>query len=333
VALERQFGLTNGERGADSTDAVNVWGYRLINLSRENVRALVTHPDAIDTNDIDRATFTVPPQPPRSDHQFLGVEYAAWLQFPGMLLLVVTALLVWAVAFILPAVLATSRGSNAIASLDSALAEPFYKFALPYVVFIIPFALWSARPMLSPLGMAPMPPAGRAQTPDALIEQISCVTTPRMPARFAEEEIILPERTVCPPNRAVIEWVRTQVPVEAVFAVDRWTPYPPQLFMSQQAVVFPTLDASFIREDALFGKYYRLFEERVRRYRAQPFFNAVETPGERSAFVKTLGVTHVLLSPVHYGELRPVLDSLPEQFALRYDDAQWAVYEAIRNGN
>lgn len=333
VALERQFGLTNGERGGDSSDEVNVWGYRLIDLSRENVRALVTHPDAIDTNDIDRATFTVPPQPPRADHQFLGVEYAAWLQFPGMLLLVVTAVLVWAVAFIVPAALATSRGSNAIASLEKALNEPFYRFAVPYVVFIIPFALWSARPMLSPLGLSPMPPAGRAHTPDALIEQISCVTTPRMPARFAEEEIILPERTVCPPNRAVIEWVRTQVPVEAVFAVDRWTPYPPQLLMPQQAVVFPTLDASFIREDALFGGYYRVFEERVRRYRAQPFFNAVETPDERSAFVKTLGVTHVLLSPVHYGELRPVLDSLPEQFALRYDNAQWAVYEAIRNTN
>jgi hypothetical protein len=187
--------------------------------------------------------------------------------------------------------------------------------------------------MLSPLGMAPMPPAGRADTPDALITQIPCVTTPRMPARFAEEEIILPERTTCPPNRDVIEWVRTQVPVEAVFAVDRWMPYPPQLFMSQQAVVFPTLDASFIREDALFRDYYRVFEERVRHYRAQPFFNAVETTGERSAFVKTLGVTHVILSPVHYGELRPVLDSLPEQFALRYDNEQWAVYEAIRNTN
>ncbi len=184
------------------------------------------------------------------DHQFLGVEYVAWLQFPGMLLLVVTAVLVWAVAFIVPAALATSRASSAIASLDRALNAPFYRFALPYALFIIPFALWSARPMLSPLGMAPMPPAGRADTPDTLITQISCVTTPRMPARFAEEEIILPERTTCPPNRDVIEWVRTQVPVEAVFAVDRWTPYPPQLFMPQQAVVFPTLDASFIREDA-----------------------------------------------------------------------------------
>jgi hypothetical protein len=115
--------------------------------------------------------------------------------------------------------------------------------------------------------------------------------------------------------------------------VDRWTPYPPQVFMPQQAVVFPTLDASFIREDAFFRDYYRVFEERVRRYHVQPFFNAVETPTERATFVKTLGVTHVLVSPVHYGELHPVLDGLPEQFALRYNHAQWAVYEAIRNAN
>jgi hypothetical protein len=332
-SLERRFGLTGGEPTSSSSDEVNVWGYHLTDLSQANVRALVTHPDVVDTNDIDRATYTVPPQAPRTDHPFLGVEYATWLQYPGMPLLVATAALVWAIAIVLPAGLATNRGSTAVASLGIALNEPFYKFALSFVLLVVPFALWSARPTLSPLAMTPMPPAGRADTPSALFAQTPCVTIPRMPARFAEEEVVLPERTICPPDPAVIEWVQTHVPVEAVFAVDRWTPYPPQVFMPQQAVVFPTVDASFIREDALFRDYYRVFEERVRRYRAQPFFNAVETPAERSAFVKTLGVTHVLVSPVHYSQLRPVLDDLHEQFALRYDHAQWAVYEAIQNGN
>ena len=329
MELERRFGLTAGERASGSNDEVNVWGYHLTDLSQENVRALVMHPDVVDTNDIDRATYTVPLQAPRTDHQFLGVEHVAWLQYPGMLLLVTTAVLVWAIAIVLPVGLATDRGSTAIASLGIALNEPFYRFALPFALFVVPFALWSARPTLSPLTMTPMPPAGRADTPSSLFAQTPCVTTPRMPARFAEEEVVLPERTVCPPDPAVIEWVQTHVPVEAVFAVDRWTSYPPQVFMPQQAVLFPTLDASFIREDALFPDYYRVFEERVRRYRAQPFFNALETPAERAAFVKTLGVTHVLVSPAHYDELRPVLDGLPEQFALRYDRAQWAVYEVI----
>jgi hypothetical protein len=328
--LERQFGLTNGERGGGASDEVNVWGYRLSDLSSENVKALVTHPDVVDTNDIDRVRFTVPLQPPRTDHQFLGVEHVAWLQYPGSLLLIVTAFLIWVTAIVVPPMLVAGKGGSA-GPLDRALSQPFYKWALPYAVFIIPFALWSARPTLSPLSLTPMAPAGLAQTPESLFAQIPCVTTPPMPARFAEEEVVLPERTTCPPDRAVVEWVQRQLPVDTVFAVDRWTAYPPQVFMAQQAVVFPTLDASFIREDSLFGDYYRVFQERVRRYRAQPFFNTLETPAERTAFVKALGVTHVLVSPADYSELRPVLDGLPEQFALRYQHAQWAVYEAIGN--
>jgi hypothetical protein len=103
--------------------------------------------------------------------------------------------------------------------------------------------------------------------------------------------------------------------------------------MAQQAVVFPTLDSSFLNEDLLFRGYYRIFHERMRKYRVQPFFNSVETPDERAAFVRALGVTHVLVGPAHHDELRPVLDALPRQFALRYDNAQWAVYEAARAAN
>ena len=104
-----------------------------------------------------------------------------------------------------------------------------------------------------------------------------------------------------------MRWLRTNVPVEAVFAVDRWPPYPPQIFMAQQAVLFPTRDASFLNEDALFRSYFRFFDERIRRYQVEPFFNSVETPDERAEFVEALGVTHILVSPVHYDELRPVL--------------------------
>jgi hypothetical protein len=328
-ALERQFGLTNGERTANYSAEVNVWGYRLSDLSTENVKSLVTHPEVVDTNDIDRSTSTVPLQPPRVDHPFLGVEHTAWLQYPGRLLLVATGVLAWILAIVVPMLLAARPLTGAPASFNAALSQPFYRRALPYMLFLVPFAVWSARPSLSPFALTPMPPAGRAATPQALLAQIPCVDLPRMPARFAEEEVILPERTSCPPDPPLVAWARTHVPVDGVFAVDRWTVYPPQVFMPQQAVVFPTIDASFLQEDSLFRNYYRVFEERVRRYRTQPFFNAVETPAERAAFVKALGVTHVLVSPAHYRELRPVLDSLSQQFALRYDYAQWAIYEVI----
>ena len=328
MALEQAFSLKQPERKTDAAANENTWNYRLSDVSVENVRGIVTHQNVADTHFIDRSTFEVEPQPPQGDHQALGVVYATWLQYPGTILIIGTAVLVWAIAFLGPALVAATTGSGTAAALLSSMQTPFHRYALPFVLLVIPFAFWSARPTLSPLSLAPMPPAGRADTPRAMFEQIPCVTTPPMPARFAEEDVVLPERTTCPPDYSVIEWVTANLPVDAVFAVDRWTRYPPQVFVPQQAVMFPTLEASFIDEDRLFSDYYRLFGERMSRHRVQPFFNAVETPEERAEFVRALGVTHVLVSPVHYDELRPVLDRLPGQYALKYDHARWAVYEA-----
>jgi len=329
IALEQAFSLQQAERKTDAGADENTWNYRLSNVSADNVRGIVTHGAVVDTHFIDRSTFEVDAQPPPGDHQALGVVYATWLQYPGTILLLCTALLIWVVAFLVPALIAATTDGPAAGSFWAAMGAPFHRYAVPFALLLIPFAFWSARPTLSPLDLAPMPPAGRAATPRGMLAQIPCVTTPPMPARFAEEDVVLPERTTCPPDPPVIAWVEANVPVEAVFAVDRWTPYPPQVFMPQQGTVFPTLDASFIHEESLFRDYYRIFGDRMRRYRVQPFFNAVETAEERAELVRALGVTHVLVSPVHYNELRPVLDALPERYRLQYDHAGWAVYEAL----
>lgn len=70
------------------------------------------------------------------------------------------------------------------------------------------------------------------------------------------------------------------------------------MFMAQQAAVFPTLNSSFINEDALFREYYRFLDESTKRY--------------RTASMKALGVTHILVSPVHCEELHAVPGALPE---------------------
>lgn len=323
VALEQSFSLRQPERKADAAADQNIWNYRLSDLSVDNVRRIVTHPNVVDTHFIDRSTFQVEAQPPPGDHQPFGVIYATWLQYPSLVLAAMTAVGIWLLAFVAPAMVAP----HAHHALSDSLRAPFWRHGVSFALLLIPFAAWSARPTLSPLSLAPMPPAGRAATPRAMFEQIQCVTVPAMPARFAEEQAEVPAHTSCPPDYATIEWVRQNVPVEAVFAVDRWTPFPPQLFMAQQGVVFPTLDASFIHEDSLFRDYYRLFADRMRQHRLQPFFNVAETPEQRSEFVRLLGVTHILVGPGHYDELRPVLDNLPNQYARRYDSGRWAVYQ------
>ena len=55
--------------------------------------------DVVDTHFINRSTFKVEAQPPPGDHQALGVVYATWLQYPGTILLIGTALAMWLLAF------------------------------------------------------------------------------------------------------------------------------------------------------------------------------------------------------------------------------------------
>lgn len=334
AALEQRFSLAGGQPTPDRTSDVNVWDYTLSDLSAENVAALVQHPDVVDTHHIDRSTFAVVPQSPPTDHPILGVERVAWLQYPDVSLLFATGVLIWALGLAVPVALATERGRAVSASVEAALREPFYRHALPFALFIIPFVLWSARPTLSPWGLAPVRPVGHVATPRALIDKMPCVTTRRMPVPFTEdilpgEDLLLPERTACAPDYEVIEWVRTHVPPDALFAIDGWNPYLPSVFMPQQVVAFPPVERSFVHEKELFKRYYELFDERVRKYRVQPFFNSIEAPAERTAFVERLGVTHVLVDPPYYDEMRTVLDALPQQFELQYSSGKWAVYDVL----
>ena len=52
-----------------------------------------------------------------------------------------------------------------------------------------------------------------------------------------------------------------------------------------------------------------------------------ETRQEREAFLRDLGVTHVLVNPRLYASIKPVFAADPDLFVSRYDDGQWALYE------
>jgi hypothetical protein len=334
--LEVVLSLGEGQRQPDRTSDENVWDYRVTDLSVDHIRSIVTHPDVVDTHFIERSTFEVESHPPLRDPP-LGMRYVRWTQYPGATLFAGTAIVIWGLGLVLPVALATARGRVAITRLQAALGAPFYRHALAFALFIVPFIFWTARPSASPLAAALAEPAGHWATPRAMIDGLPCVTLDRMEARFTErlfpdDPLILPERTVCPPDLSVIEWMQEELPVDAVLAIDRWDTYPSVMFSPQQVDIFPTLDASFVDEDRLFGQYYGFFYERMRKYRVQPFFNNLETPAERDAFVKALGVTHILVNPAHYDELGQVLDGLPTQFVRMYTNGRWAIYEVSAPG-
>ena len=103
-------------------------------------------------------------------------------------------------------------------------------------------------------------PAGPWDTPTGMIERLPCVTAAPVQARFTDDvfpddPVTLPERTICPPSVALVEWMRSELPVDAVIAIDRWHTYPAAMFSPQRVDIFPTLDASFAEEERLFGEY------------------------------------------------------------------------------
>ena len=332
AALERQFSLTDGEPNSNRTADVNVWNYALANTGAGNVRALVTHSRVVDTGGIERDTYVVPPQPPQQDDPYLAVQRIPLVQYPGRVLFLAAALFVWTIGFLVPVALASPKGQRVVAELEPLLARPFHTRIVSYACFMIPFALLTARPTLSPLSAAGAPGVA---TPSAMVAAMPCLRTDARPAPYSEdllagEAVMLPERTSCPPADTLVEWIRSHVPIDAVFAIDRWNPYLPSVFVPQQVVVYPQVEVTFENEDRLFAAYYRFYSERLRTSRVQPFFNAVETPVQRAAFVEALGVTHVLVDPAYYREMRAVLDGLPDEYALRFTGGEWAVYEVLR---
>ena len=330
ASLERTFSLRGGEPHSARTEEVNVWNYQLGDTSRDNIQALVTHRRVADTNDIDRASFTVAPQPPPTDNPFIAVERFAWLQYPGWTAYLAVAVLMWMLAFVVPALI-TLRNGPAAATSRAAMAGGFHHLAIPFAALLVPFALVTTRPTLSPLYTGDARP--RASTPRDLVAAIPCRTTPAVKAPFSEDilgtPLMLPMREACPPDAALIDWVRANVPVESVLAINRWNPHLPSMFLPQQVVVFSHVEEAFRNEPEFFAAYWTFYEARLRSRQVQPFFNGVESLAERDAFVKALGVTHVLVDPAYHDEMRGVLDPLTDRFRLRYSGARWAVYEVI----
>jgi hypothetical protein len=325
---------------------VNVWAYTLRDVSLPNVQAIVTHPDVVDTHHIDRLNFSAGVQAPPMDDPILGVSYLPAFQYPGWTLFVTAAIAAWLLALVLPHV----AGRFALTAQPSSPLDVFVRrsdqssgphsrsaglscrhAALALTAFVVPFGLWSARPTLSPLSLRPMPPFGIVSSPRSMMESLPCTTREQMAAPFTEYDrgkgpTVVKSVLSCAPPYVLMQWMEANVPVDAVLAVNRWNHHLPSMFMPQQVVAYPGFEPSFVNEERLFEGYYRFYHRSMRTFGVQPFFNAVESDAERFAFIRALGVTHVLVDPASYNEMRGVLSLRPDVFDLKYADGRWAVY-------
>jgi hypothetical protein len=318
VELEGRLSLVELQR----TDNPDTRVYDLRDVSRDNVRAIVQSAAVRDTFHINRTTFEVD-----------NAASRPWYGYPSRPLMIATAVGLWLCGFALPS--AIGSGSSAVArAMEMLSAAPMARSMGAFALLAVPvFILTSSRTLSPAIGGAVKPFNGTVATPAALIPRIDCTerydVQPPLADTYDGSSPTIPEVISCPPDQAVADWVRAHVPVNAVFAIDRWNAFMPTVFLPQQAVSFSGFDFSLPNEVEIYPAYVRWYRGVMQRRGVQPFFNDGETAEQRQAFVRELGVTHVLIDPPYYSTLRPVLDRLPQVFARRYDDGRWAVYEVL----
>jgi hypothetical protein len=151
-------------------------------------------------------------------------------------------------------------------------------------------------------------------------------SSPGTPAELLSSLPCLAEGRFCAPPRALIRYAHEMIPVDSVFAVDITDEYQSSLFMPQQMVAWSGT-AEGLLPRIVFARYFEQYDRAKAAYDEQPFFNGRESRTERLAFIRDLGVTHVLVNPRMHALMTGVLAADPDVFEPLYNDGRWALYE------
>lgn len=201
--------------------------------------------------------------------------------------------------------------SGATEDVPDWIERPRRQWALALALLVIPLAGATWIPRSAVIG----PPwSNRNPTPEHLLASLEC------PSRGG----------FCPPPAELIRLAHTHIPADAILAADLNDVYQPSLFMPQQMVMWTGAMAGIPDPETLFSRYYKHLDRARAASLDQPLFNAGETRNDRAAFVRDLGVTHVLVNPRLYATMKAVFDA-DDLFSPRYDDGQWALYEVNRS--
>ena len=170
-----------------------------------------------------------------------------------------------------------------------------------------------------------VPLIAATELPDSSLRRVSW-SSPGTPATLLSSLPCLAEGRFCAPPSALIRYAHEKIPVDSVFAVDIADEYQSSLFMPQQMVAWSGT-AEGLLPRIVFARYFEQYDRAKAAYDEQPFFNRRESRTERLAFIRDLGVTHVLVNPRMHGLMTGVLAADPDVFEPLYNDGRWALYE------
>jgi hypothetical protein len=251
-------------------------------------------------------------------------------------LLFLPALLLSATALFL---MRGARGDRWAAALRPASPRPIWKGI--FLLLLLFTAVASGEPHRSPLALhavttaiSPFPMTMPVfLTPRTMMDDLPCIRSEAgsLPVRHLDLTASLLQEPVvsCPPSYRLVRWAKGSLPPDAVLVANAWNVYAPSPYFPQH--VFSGLPArSGVDPKLIYPDYYQRFERAWRSRGVQPLFNDVESLEDRLAFLGPLGITHLVVDPMYYEQMRTTLGRWPETFRPIYDDGRWAVFAVVK---
>jgi len=149
-------------------------------------------------------------------------------------------------------------------------------------------------------------------------------------AALAKHEGVVFSATSEVPPESLVRWATNNMRADARLAVNTFSFYSPSTFLPFRTAALPlTQTLNFYYLADMMPEFLRQLDGSVAAKRPQPFFNGDDSYEERREFLSKLDVTHVVVDPMLYSDLKPKLQNLPQLLRPQYDDGRWAVYEVV----
>jgi len=217
----------------------------------------------------------------------------------------------------------------------------------PFIVLVGLLTLLTPIPKSSPLAVGVLHdgiaafsyPSNVPLTPKALVTGLRCVDAagadlPLLPVAGSPKSLKA-RYPSCPPSYALIRWSEATLGEDALVLADATGLYALSVFIPQHVLTglpwrsLPIAwGGAYVR--GLFPAYFRAFDLALRDHGTQPFFNDRESPEEKMAFLRAVGITHIFVHASQSAVLAPLGRGGTGLLRKLYDDGQWAVYEVAR---
>ncbi len=230
------------------------------------------------------------------------------------------------------------------ARVEAETVSPSWK--APFILLLGLLTLLTPIPKSSPLALGALHDGIAAfaystnvpLTPKALLTGLRCVGAagadlPLLPVAGSPKSLKA-RYPSCPPSAGLVRWSETALGEDALVLADATDLYALSVFIPQHVLTglpWRSLPISWGGEyvRGLFPAYFRAFDLAMREHGTQPFFNERQSPEEKAAFLRTVGITHIFVHAAQSAVVAPLALGRADLLRKLYDDGEWAVYEVV----